>query len=101
MPLSLSTAEYVGSYTHLAYGTVTISLSEDGALRGRFPGRKALDLDPFILEHVTGGSFFAKAEVPTVMSLRMKVSFEIDARRSIARLELEFAKNDVIWFVRD
>ncbi len=102
--LSLSLDAYLGSYTHLAYGTITLREHKDSSeLSGAFPGR--FNLDPFILEHITGEHFLVKVDlIPGVISMRTRARFEVDSRGKPARLGVEFedGKPDiVIWFVLD
>lgn len=88
---SLPIDAYAGSYNHPSYGTITINLV-DKELRGVFPGK--VPLDPLILEHVNGEFFLAKAEIISLISVRARSRFEINAAGTPFRLGVEFDEGD-------
>ncbi|KAH8896571.1 serine beta-lactamase-like superfamily protein [Thozetella sp. PMI_491] len=100
IPHSLPLDDYVGSYKHPVYGTITFREQKDSELIGSLPGR--VNLDPFILEHITGEHFLAKVDlIRGIMTLNTRARFEIDASGKPAKLGVEFedGKPDiVIWF---
>lgn len=100
--LSLPLDTYAGVYTHPSYGTITLRL-EKGELCGVFPGKVALD--PLVLEHINGEFFLAKAEIVSIISVRARSRFEINAEDTTPhRFGIEFDERNpgiITWFVKE
>lgn len=99
-PPSLPLTEYLGSYTHPAYGTIALRECEDKALCGALPGR--ISLDPLRLEHIDGDIFLARADLVKLIPIRAKARFEVreDSAGRHLKLGVDLAEGLTTWFVR-